>query len=254
MATGFEEKNLEERVTHLREPDTVDHKHISVQLLDFDDSIKYFIENIISPTVMENGAQIKVPTLYGSPERWNAATKEGYIRDTNGKIILPLLMYRRTGIAQNEDLIFPRYFNNVLYMNVAGSWDKNNRYDHNAIVNGRKKTESKTVVAVPNYVNVTYEAQIWTSFVEQMNLVIEKLTYANNAFWGDDSKYKFRIYMDSFDNSIDVSTDSERIVKTTFNINLMGYLLPESFNNKMTSQQVLTPNKVFINMRERIVK
>ena len=39
------------------------------------------MENVIKPTVMQNGVVQKVPIYYGSPERWAQVQKEGYFRD-----------------------------------------------------------------------------------------------------------------------------------------------------------------------------
>ena len=41
--------------------------------------------DVVIPDVEENGTKVKVPLIYGNPERWKAATKDGYIRDQRGK-------------------------------------------------------------------------------------------------------------------------------------------------------------------------
>ena len=47
-------------------------KAISVSLMDMDSAIMYYFDNVIKPTVFEDGEQIKVPTMYASPERWHS--------------------------------------------------------------------------------------------------------------------------------------------------------------------------------------
>ena len=74
----------------------------SVGFYQIDDAIKYYFDNVIKPTVIEDEEMIKVPTIYGSPERWKAMQRDGYYRDPKGKVILPLIMYRRTSIAKND--------------------------------------------------------------------------------------------------------------------------------------------------------
>ena len=74
----------------------------SVGFYQIDDAIKYYFDNVIKPTVIEDEEMIAVPTIYGSPERWKAMQRDGYYRDTKGKVILPLIMYRRSSIAKNE--------------------------------------------------------------------------------------------------------------------------------------------------------
>ena len=73
-------------------------KDISVTLMDMDSAIMYYFENVIKPTVFENGEQIKVPTMYASPERWHSINKTGFMRDSKRQVILPVIAFRRTGM------------------------------------------------------------------------------------------------------------------------------------------------------------
>ena len=47
-------------------------KNVEVGLLDVDASIMYYFNNVIKPTVMEQGEEVKVPLMYANPERWAA--------------------------------------------------------------------------------------------------------------------------------------------------------------------------------------
>ena len=51
-------------------------KNVSVTLKDIDSSIIYYLENVVKPSVEENGEHIKVPVLYGSVERWKSILKK----------------------------------------------------------------------------------------------------------------------------------------------------------------------------------
>jgi hypothetical protein len=55
---------------------------ISVSLMDMDSTIMYYFENVIKPSVVENGETIKVPIMYSSPERWSTVQKSGFMRET----------------------------------------------------------------------------------------------------------------------------------------------------------------------------
>jgi len=57
---------------------------------------------------------------------------------------------------------------------------------------------------------------------------------------------RFRTRIDSFSDASQV--DGERLIKTTFSVTLNGYILPETFNGKTTTQKYLTPKKLI--MRE----
>jgi hypothetical protein len=73
-------------------------KQFTLGLRDIDESIFYYFNNVIKPSVMQNNAKKNVPVLYGSPERWHSVQKEGFYRDRNGKIQLPLIMVKRDSI------------------------------------------------------------------------------------------------------------------------------------------------------------
>jgi len=53
--------------------DTV--KPYTVGIQDIDEAIFYYLENVIKPTVTQNGEKISVPVLYGSPEKWKILQK-----------------------------------------------------------------------------------------------------------------------------------------------------------------------------------
>ena len=77
-----------------------------------------------------------------------------------------------------------------------------------------------------------------------MNHVIEKFTYADGAYWGDPEKMRFKTNIDSFDDTTEIG-DTERIVRTTFNLTMKGYLLSEIDNSKKpTTNKFITPQRV----------
>ena len=71
---------------------------LTVGLRDIDETIVYYFDNVIRPSVIQNGVKVNVPLMYGSPERWSAVQEKGYFRDKNGKIMTPLVMFKRTNI------------------------------------------------------------------------------------------------------------------------------------------------------------
>ena len=79
-------------------------KKFTVGIQDIDESIKYYFENVIKPTVYQNGSTIQMPIIYGSPERWKSMQKDGYYRDKSGKIMAPLIMYKRDNIEKKSCL------------------------------------------------------------------------------------------------------------------------------------------------------
>ena len=45
-------------------------KPFSVGIKDIDEAVFYYFENIIQPSVVQNGERLNVPVIYGSPEKW----------------------------------------------------------------------------------------------------------------------------------------------------------------------------------------
>ena len=76
-------------------------KDFSVTLKDHDEVIKYYFENTIKPTVIQNGTRIPVPIMYGSPERWKTIQSDGALRDKDGKLLTPLIMFKRDTLEKN---------------------------------------------------------------------------------------------------------------------------------------------------------
>ena len=55
---------------------------------------------------------------------------------------------------------------------------------------------------------------------------------------------RFRTRIESFSDASEI--DGERLIKTTFSVNLYGYILPETFNNYNTTQKYLAPKKIVL--------
>lgn len=235
--------------------ETPSEKPYSVGLYDIDSALGYFLDEVLKLTVVENNETIKVPIIYGSPERWQSMKKQGYYRDGKSKLVLPLIMYRKTDISKNDAMIFPRL--EQLYYISAKKWDSKNKYDKftafNKVLDGRNKdnwqlsTDRYALTSIPNYVIINYEGIIWTSFVEQMNKLIEKIQFKDNTYWGDPKKFKFRTEVGPFDASVELNTESERMVKSNFTISLYGYILPEDVDGKLTTRVSLSPKKIAFN-------
>ena len=223
-------------------------KNISVGLMDIDATIMYYFNNVIKPTVEENGEIIKVPLMYSNPERWDMVQKKGYLLDNKKQLIIPLIAFKRSSIEKDTEMsvdkIDPR--EPKLFYTFQKRYTEKNRYDKFSVQQGLNKTKELYTVGVPDYVNLTYDFVIWTSYTEQMNKIVEKLIWSEGAYWGEDGKFKFRTAIDSYTDASEVSVNSERLIRTNFTVTLRGYLLPEEFNNVVTTQKALTPKRILI--------
>ena len=79
-------------------------KPFNIGLQDLDETIIYYFDNVIRPFVIQNGERIAVPVVYGDAEKWKMMQKDGYYRDKNGKLMAPLISFKRTGFDQVNSL------------------------------------------------------------------------------------------------------------------------------------------------------
>ncbi len=221
-------------------------KNISVTLKDIDSAVIYYLENVIRPSVEDNGENVKVPIVYGSMERWKSIKRDGFLRDKKGKTITPLIMFKRNTIDVNKNMPIDKLDANNPHMfyTFEKKFSKNNIYDRLDAQIGVISQRQYYNVSMPDYVTLNYSFTIWTSYIKQMNGIIEKLNYSDGAYWGDPDKMRFRSIIDSFDDATEIG-DTERLVRTNFNLTIMGYLLSEKDNdNKPTTNKFVTPQKV----------
>ena len=223
-----------------------DMKTPSVTLMDMDSAIMFYFENVIKPSVKDNGENVKVPTMYASPERWKAIKRDGFMRDKKRQVITPVIAYRRTSIEKDEMIPQDKLDANNphLFYTFEKKFSSENRYDNMSTQIGLLPQREYYNVALPDYVTLTYDFIVWTSYIEQMNKIVERITYSDGAYWGDPDKLRFRSRVDSFTDATEVS-DVERLVRTNFSVTLRGYLLPEgNFDHRSTTQKFLSPKKV----------
>ena len=151
-------------------------------------------------------------------------------------------MFKRNSIERDEAMSSTMN-RHVSYPSVS-RYSKKHRYDRFSAMSGTQKPVEVFDVVMPDYVTISYEVMIWTDFTEHMNKIVEAFQYATDEYWGDKSGFKFRVKVDSFDNTTEVGEGSQRIVRTTFTMLVNAYLLPEQFNNESTHKKSLTPKKV----------
>ena len=227
-------------------------ENYAITLKDLDTSIISHIKDVMRPSVREANEIIKVPVMYGNEERWKSFRKRGVIRDKNGSYILPLVMLRRTNTERSTEM--PMNFeHDVKRENIEvirnSQWSKKNRYDRFSVLTGQKPQYENLITTMPNFVNITYEFVLWTSFIEQMNILVEDFVEQNNTYWGNTENYKFLCTMDAVSDASEVNQDGERFIKSTFSVITKAYLLPEETNSVITNKisnlkKKLTPSKV----------
>lgn len=244
--SSIDRKLEKTRVTHVRRDDDFV-KDLHVGLYDIDNAIKFYFEKFIKPSVTIKNKTINVPIIYGSPENWKAVQRDGYYRDRNRKIQVPLIMYKRNDITNRTNLsknISPD--NPLIYQEFRVKYNERNRYTPFSAIRNEVPEKELYNVIVPNFIKLNYSFIIWTDFVEQMNKIIEAINYSNEAYWGDVNKFKFYSKIESFDTPVEVSQGEDRAIKSSFTATLNGYIIPDSVQKyaAQNSTKIISLSKV----------
>jgi hypothetical protein len=214
-------------------------KDISVGLQDIDYAIKYYFDNVIKPSVVQDGQSQQVHVEYASPERWKSVQADGYYRDSNGKIAVPIIIYKRTNVEKNRTL-GNKIDGNLasLYQVFESRYNQRNIYDKFSILTNRIPSKQYYLSVVPDYVTVTYDVVVFTNYVEQNNKIIEAIEYASDSYWGDPNRWHFRTMLDSLATTTTINTGEDRFAQTTVSLRVYGYLIPDSVNAALSKQSI----------------
>lgn len=229
---GQPEKNRAKEVS-LKNDNIRDYK---IGIKDFDEALMYYFTNVIKPSVTQNNTKINVPILYGNPENWKSVQLDGYYRDANGKLLAPLIMFKRNTISQNRGLGNKLDGNSSKNIQLfQKSFSKRNIYSNFGVLNNKNPEVEYVASITPDYVTVTYDCVIWTYFIEQMDELVEAINFASRSYWGDPTKFQFYTSIDSFQESVTHEIGEDRAVKNSFTLTLNGYLIPDSINKAMAA-------------------
>lgn len=221
-------------------------RNISITLMDIDKAIMYYFEKVIKPTVTENKEVIKVPFRYASPERWAAIQKDGVFRDVKDKILFPIIIFKRNSLQKDDQMQVKSFDGNKLRYMFEKRYSDINRYDRFTVQNNQIPKKEFYSLAMPNFHKINYTCQIYTEYVEQMNKIIELVSYNEGRYWGEPSKFRFRTAIDSFEDQLEIATDSDRLVKTEFTLTIHGYLIPESLDYEILTQKEMSPSRIML--------
>jgi len=209
-------------------------KPMSIGIQDIDEAIMYYFQNVIRPSVFQNGEKISVPVIYGSPEKWKSFQKDGYYRDLQGRIMAPLLMFKRNTITKDRSLNNKLDANNPHNVAVVGqSYKKRNEYSKFNALNNVKPEKTYYVTVVPDHLTITYDCVAFTYYNDQLNKIVEAIEYASDSYWGDPERFKFKATINSFNTTTELSETGERVVKSTFTLNIYGYIIPDTIQKDL---------------------
>lgn len=240
-------RERENRALHIKRSTDVQ-KNFTVTIKDIDETVFKQLQ-LMDLSVVDSGDKIKVPVTYASPEKWKSVRNDGFMRDNNGKIILPAMVFFRSNIEADTNMAM---FNKYLRYSVMKSYSSKNQYTPFSTLMGRNAPINEVYnVVCPDYMNFTYKFIIWTEYIEQNNSLIERINFETNDYWGETKGLRFRTFVSSYAHTTTVEAGEDRVIKTEFDLVLRGYLLPELFSPglegyKPTTQKTFTAKKVIL--------
>ena len=211
-------------------------KTLSVTLQDHDEAILYYINEVLKPDVLQNGEITPVPAIFSSPEKWKSYQKDGYLRDVKGAIMAPLILLKRDSITKNKSITSKIDANVPHNYIISGkTYSSRNAYSNFDVLNNRKPEKEYYAVVAPDYLTLNYKVVLYTYYVEHQNKVVEAIQYASDSYWGDPEKFKFRASISQFGFQTELTADNERVVRSTFDLKLDGYLVPNTKQNDINA-------------------
>jgi len=225
-------------------------KDISISIVDIDTAIIKYIEEKIKPSAIQDGNRIKVPVMYGFPERWSTIQEKGYLREYSGRMIAPVIVIKRDSMEANRTLGTKIDANNPqnLFTFETG-YTKKNQYDNFIVLSNRDPVKEFRLVVMPEYVTMKYSAVIFTNHLEQNNKIIEAFQYASNTYWGEPGRFQFRANISSFSTSTEYSAGDDRTTRTNFEITLNGYIIPDTVNRDLSyPKKFLSKAQIIFNL------
>ncbi len=211
-------------------------KNISVGLEDIDSAILYYFDEVIKPYVITEGSKNNIPVIFADAERWKTAQKDGVYRDKEGKIMLPIITVKRDNLERNRSLTTKLDGNKVnIYQNYEKRYTKKNQYDNFSVLTNRAPVREFYNVVVPDYYTLTYSCNIYVSFYEDLNKIIEAIGFRSDAYWGEPGKFLFKARIDNFPITNEIAEGSDRRFLSTFTLVMNGYLTPNNIDKFLAS-------------------
>lgn len=226
---GVDKKVVQKNDTRSHDVSTTgeNFEKFNVSLLTIDTAIISHLNQNVRPSLVQNGQTIDVETVFSNQELFNTIQMDGYYRDKNEKLLAPLIVLSRTSVEKNKEYMMKMDANNPINSYYfEKTYSAKNPYNRTSSQVVQQKEFYK--ITIPDYVTVTYEGIILTNYMEHQNTLIETLVYVSDSYWGksDKNEYRFLTKVDSsFSDNSDISVDNERIIKSSFQLVVNGYLV-----------------------------
>ena len=109
-------------------------------------------------------------------------------------------------------------------------------------------------MVVPNFVNITYQLQLYCDYIEQINDINEMFLDNEGRAWG--IEYKFMASQESLELNTSVPSDGDRINTSTIRLNVKAGLISKDIDmtpstaRNVTSYNIKFGTRVINDMNE----
>lgn len=209
-----------------------DRQNLKIGIRDIDEAVLYYFKEVIKPTVTVEGSTFEVPVVYATPEKWQAVQDEGFYRDKQGKRQLPVIIFKRDSLSKVRNITTKLDANRPHNFYITSQrYTQRNRYSRFDKLQTRVPEKEFIITVVPDYVKLTYSCKILTDYIDQMNGIVEAIEFASDSYWGDKEKFQFQSFIDTFKTEVSANDGEDRLVTTSFELKLNGYIVPEQVNS-----------------------
>ena len=254
-------------------------------LENIDVGIYEFIDEQFNLHVTSNGGFEKVPVLWMAAERSFQIKNDVTIRDSTGKLRLPIITINRTSVAKDPSFKGSYQANHVIPSTGPRGYKNNPSFVGRKIVNVKSSeflrndvnTETKgkdntghtitkkivyeeVFLPIPVYVSIVYNINIRTEYQQQMNSLIVPFISSTgqiNSFIFEKNGYRYEAFIQqdfTQDNNATNLGEDERYFSTKIDIKVLGYVHGLG-DNDPKPQVVTKENIVEVKLvGERIVK
>jgi len=211
-------------------------KNISVGLEDIDSAILYYFAEVIKPYVINEGTKQNIPVIFADAERWKTAQKDGVYRDKEGKVMLPIITVKRDNLERNRSITHKLDGNQAnIYQTYEKRYTTKNQYDNFSVLTNRVPVKEFYNVVVPDYYTITYTCNVYVSFYEDLNKIIEAIGFRSDSYWGEPGKFLFKARIDSFPITNEITEGADRRFLSTFTLVMNGYLTPSNIDKYLAT-------------------
>lgn len=232
-------------------------ENLKVGIRDIDEAVVYYLSKVIKPQIEVNGTVQDVPIQYATPERWLEVQRNGQFRDKDGKKQLPVIILKRNSLTANRGITTKLDANRPhnFYVTAVNKQSSRNSYTRFDLIRNRVPEVDLIMTVVPDYITLEYSCLALTDLISQTNPIIEAIKFASDSYWGDPEKFMFQVFVGPFRTDISSGQSEDRVVKTSFDLKLNGYILPDTPNASMHTG-MLRHNKTNVSCKivEKVVK